>query len=91
MFIVGLVRNIVNIFFVVIFAMIRRGIDVVEWTVLRIMLWFGSFTVFAAVVRTEGFEMAGLLTLVADASSHVRGEDLVDKEGWNFTCIQGGM
>jgi hypothetical protein len=71
MFILGLIRNVINIFFVVVFAMIRRGIDVVEWAVLRVMLWFGSFTVFAVVVRAEGFEMAGLLILVADASSHV--------------------
>jgi hypothetical protein len=90
MFILRLIRNVINIFFVVVFAMIRRGIDVVEWTVLRIMLGFGSFTVFAAVIRAEGFEMAGLLTLVADASSHVRGENLVDKERWNFICIRGG-
>jgi hypothetical protein len=91
MFITGLIRDVVNVFFVVIiFAMIGRGVDVVERTVFWIMLGFGSFTIFAAVVRTEGFEVTGLLTLVADASSHVRGEDLVDKEGWNFTGIRGG-
>jgi hypothetical protein len=91
MFIPGLIRDVVNVFFVVIiFAMIGRGVDVVEWTVFRIMLGFRSFTIFAVVVRTEGFEMASLLTLVADASSHVRGKNLVDKEGWNFTGIQGG-
>jgi hypothetical protein len=77
-----LIGDVVNIFFIIIvFAMIRRGVDVVEWTVLWIMLGFGSFTVFAAIVRAERFEMAGLLTLVADASSHVWGKDLVDEEG----------
>jgi hypothetical protein len=77
-----LIRNIVNVFFIVIvFTMIGRGVDVVEWTVLWIMLGFGLFTVLAAIIRTEGFEMAGSLTLVADASSHVRGKDLVDEEG----------
>jgi hypothetical protein len=90
MFILGLIGNIIDIFFIIIFTMIRRGINVVERTVLRIMLWFGSFTVFTAVVRTEGFKMAGLLTLVADTSSHVRGKDLVDEERWDFIGIGGG-
>jgi hypothetical protein len=91
MFIVRLIRNVVNVFIIIIiFTMIRRGVDMVEWTVFRIMLGFGSFKVLTAVVRTEGFKMAGLLTLVADASSHMQGKDLVDKEGWNFTGIQGG-
>jgi hypothetical protein len=90
MFVLGLIRNIIDIFFVIVFAMIRRGIDVVKRTILRIMLWFGSFTVLAAVIRTEGFKMAGLLTLVADASSHMRGKDLVDKERWNFIGSGGG-
>jgi hypothetical protein len=90
MFILGLIGNIIDIFFVIVFAMIRRGINVVERTVLRIMLWFGSFTVFTAVVRAEGFKMAGLLTLVADTSSHVGGKDLVDEERWDFIGIGGG-
>jgi hypothetical protein len=81
MFITGLIRNVVNVFFVVIvFAMIRRGVDVVEWTILRVVLGFGSFTVLAAIIGTERFEVAGLLTLIADSSSHVRGKDLVDEE-----------
>jgi hypothetical protein len=53
----------------------------VKWTVLQIMLGFGSFTVFTAIVGAEGFKMAGLLTLVANALSHMRGKDLVDEEG----------
>jgi hypothetical protein len=90
MFILGLIGNIIDIFFIIVFAMIRRGIDVVKWTILRIMLWFGSFTVLAAVVRAEGFKMASLLTLVADASSHVRGKDFVNEERWNFIGSGGG-
>jgi hypothetical protein len=85
-----LIGNVVNVFFVVVFAMIRRGVDVMERTVLRIMLGFGSFTVFAAIIGTEGFKMAGLLTLIADTSSHVRGKDLVDEERWDFIGIGGG-
>jgi hypothetical protein len=77
-----LIWDIVNIFFIVIvFVMIGRGVDMVEWAVLWIVLRFGTFTVLAVIIRTKRFEMASLLTLVADASSHVRGEDLVDEEG----------
>jgi hypothetical protein len=77
-----LIGDIVNVFFfIVIFAMIRRGVDVVKWTILWIMLGFGLFTIFTAIVRAERFEMASSLTLIADASSHVRGKDLVDEEG----------
>jgi hypothetical protein len=86
-----LIRNVVDAFFViVVFAMIRRGVDVVERTVLWIMLGFGSFTILAAIIRTERFEMASLLALITDASSHVRGKDLVDEEGWYFIGIGGG-
>jgi hypothetical protein len=85
-----LIRNVVNVFFVVVFAMIRRRVDVMERTVLRIVLGFGSFTVFAAIIGTEGFKMAGLLTLIADTSSHVRGKDLVDEERRDFIGIGGG-
>jgi hypothetical protein len=75
-----LIGNIVDIFFIIIvFAVIRRGVDVVKWTVLWIMLGFGSFTVFAVIVRAERFEMASLLTLVADASSHMCREDFIDE------------
>jgi hypothetical protein len=81
MFILRLIRNVVNVFFIiVVFAMIRRGVDVVEWAVFRVMLGFSLFTVFAAVVRTERFVMASSLTLITNASSHVRGEDFVDEE-----------
>jgi hypothetical protein len=45
------------------------------------MLGFRSFAVLAAIVRAEGFEVAGSLTLVANASSHMREKDLVDEEG----------
>jgi hypothetical protein len=90
MFILRLIRNIVNVFFVVVFAMIRRGVNVVERTVLRIMLGFGSFTVFAAIIGTERFKMAGLLTLIADASPHVRGKDFVDEKWGNFIGSGGG-
>jgi hypothetical protein len=77
-----LIRNVVDVFFIVIiFAMIRGRVDVVERAVLWIMLGFRSFAVLAAIIRTERFEMAGSLTLVADASSHMRGKDLVDEEG----------
>jgi hypothetical protein len=77
-----LIRDIINIFFVIIvFTVIKRGVDVVEWTVLWIMLGLRSFTVFAAIIGTEGFEMACSLTLVTDASSHVWGKDLIDEEG----------
>jgi hypothetical protein len=91
MFITGLIRNVINVLFVVIvFAVIRGGVDVVEWTILWVVLGFGSFTVLAAIIGTERFEMAGLLTLIADASSHVWGKDLVDKERWNFIGTGGG-
>jgi hypothetical protein len=90
MFITRLIGNVVNVFFVVIFAMIGRGVDMVEWAILRIMLGFRSFTVLAMVIRAERFEVAGLLALVADASSHVRGKDFVDEEGWNFIGTGGG-
>jgi hypothetical protein len=77
-----LIGNVINVFFIIIvFTMIGRGVDVMEWTVLWIVLGLGSFAVLTAIIRTERFEMAGLLTLVADASSHVRGKDLVDEEG----------
>jgi hypothetical protein len=76
-----LIRDVVNVFFIIIiFAMVRRGVDVVEWTILQIMLGFGSFAVFAAIVRAKRFEMTSSLTLVTDASSHVQGKDLVDEE-----------
>jgi hypothetical protein len=72
MFILRLIRNVVDVFFiVVVFTMIGRGVNMVERTVLWIMLGFGSFTVLTAIIRTERFEMASLLTLIADASSHV--------------------
>jgi hypothetical protein len=80
-FITKLIGDIIDIFFIIIvFAMIGRGVNMVKWTVLWIMLRLGSFAVFAAIVGTERFEVACSLTLVADASSHVRGKDLVDKE-----------
>jgi hypothetical protein len=89
--ITDLIGNVVNVFFVVIvFAVVRRGVDMVEWAILWIVLGFGSFTVFAAVVGTERLEMAGLLTLIADTSSHVRGKDLVDEERRDFIGIGGG-
>jgi hypothetical protein len=76
-----LVRDVINIFFIiVVFAMIRRGVDMVEWAVLWIVLGFGSFAVFAAIIRAERLEMASSLTLVADALSHVWRKDLVDEE-----------
>jgi hypothetical protein len=86
-----LIRNVVNVFFIVIvFAMVRRGVDVVEWTILRVVLGFGSFTVFAAVIGTERFEMASLLTLIANASPHVWGKDFIDKKWGNFIGSEGG-
>jgi hypothetical protein len=85
MFITGLIGNVVNVLFIVIvFAMVRRGVDVVEWTILRVVLGFGSFTVLAAVIGTERLEMASLLTLIANASPHVRGKDFVDEKQGNF-------
>jgi hypothetical protein len=91
MLVTGLIGNVVNVFFIVIvFAMVRRGVDVVERTILWVVLGFGSFTVLAAIIGTERFEMAGLLTLIANASPHVQGEDFVDKKWWNFICIRGG-
>jgi hypothetical protein len=81
MFITGLIRNVVNVFFVVVVFAMMRGVDVVEQAVFQIMLGFGSFTVFAAVVRTERFVMASSLTLITNALSHVRREDFVDEEG----------
>jgi hypothetical protein len=81
MFITRLIRNVVDIFFVVVvFAMIGRGVDMVERTILWIMLGFRSFAVFAAVIRTERFVMTGSLALITNASSHVWGKDLVDKK-----------
>jgi hypothetical protein len=72
MFITRLIRNVVDIFFVVVvFAMIGRGVDMVERTILWIMLGFRSFAVFAAVIRTERFVMTGSLALITNASSHV--------------------
>jgi hypothetical protein len=89
--ITGLIRNVVNVFFiVVVFAMIRGGVDVVKWTVLRVVLGFGSFTVFAAIVGTERLEMAGLLALIANASPHVWGKDFVDEKRRNFIGSEGG-
>jgi hypothetical protein len=71
-----------NVFFViVVFTVIRRGVDVVKQAILWIMLGLGSFTVFAAIVGAERFKMASSLTLVANASSHMQGKDLVDEEG----------
>jgi hypothetical protein len=75
-----LIRDIVHIFFVIVFAMVRRGVDMMEWTVLRIMLGFRSFTVFTLIIRAKGFKMAGSLTLVAYTSSHMRGKHLIDEE-----------
>jgi hypothetical protein len=77
-----LIGDIIDIFFVIIvFAMIRRGVDIVKWTVFWIMLRFGSFAVLAAIVGAERLEMASSLTLVTDTSSHVWRKDLVDEEG----------
>jgi hypothetical protein len=91
MFVPGLIGNVVNVFFIVIvFAMVRRGVDVVEWTILRVVLGFGSFTVLAAIIGTKRFEMAGLLTLIANASPHVRGKDFVDEKWGNFIGSGGG-
>jgi hypothetical protein len=91
MFIMGLIGDVVNVFFVVIvFAMVRRGVDMVEWTILWVVLGFGSFTVLAAIIGTERLEMAGLLTLVANASPHVRGKDFVDEKRGNFIGSGGG-
>jgi hypothetical protein len=91
MFITRLIRNVVNIFFIVIvFAMVRRGVDVVEWTILRVVLGFGSFTVLAAVIRAERFEMASLLTLITNASPHVWRKDFVDEKWGNFIGSEGG-
>jgi hypothetical protein len=75
-----LIWNVIYVFFVVVFAMVRRGVDVVKWTVLQIMLGFRSFTVFTAIIRAKGFEMAGSLTLVAYALPHIWGKDFVDEE-----------
>jgi hypothetical protein len=77
-----LIGDIINIFFIiVVFAVIRRGINIVKWTVLWIMLGLRSFTVFAVIIGAERFEMASSLTLVADASSHVWWKDLINEEG----------
>jgi hypothetical protein len=74
-----LIGDIVYIFFVIIiFTMIRRGVDVVKWAVLRIMLRCGFFTVFASVVRAKRFEMASSVTLEADTSSHMCRENSVN-------------
>jgi hypothetical protein len=86
-----LIRNVVNVFFIVIvLAMVRRGVYVVEWTILRVVLGFGSFTVLTAVIGTERFEMAGLLTLIADASPHMRRKDFIDEKWGNFIGSGGG-
>jgi hypothetical protein len=91
MSITGLIGNIVNVFFIVIvFAMVRRGVDMVEWAILWIVLGFGSFTVFAAVIGTERLEMAGLLTLIANASPHMGRKDFVDEKWGNFIGSGGG-
>jgi hypothetical protein len=91
MLITRLIRNIVNVFFIVIvFTMIRRGVDVVEWTVFRVMLGFGSFAVLAAIIGTERLEMASLLTLIANASPHVWGKDFVDEKRRDFIGSGGG-
>jgi hypothetical protein len=74
-----LIRDVIYIF-IIIFAMIRRGVDMMKWTIFWIMLWFGSFAVLAAIIGAEGFKMAGSLTLVANALSHMQEKDLVDKE-----------
>jgi hypothetical protein len=76
-----LIGDVINVFIIIVFAMIRRGVDMVEWTVLWIVLGFRSFAVFAAIVRTKIFEMASSLTLIADASPHVWGKDFIDEEG----------
>jgi hypothetical protein len=90
MFISRLIRNVINVFFVVVFAMIRRGIDMVERTILRIVLGFGSFTVFAAIIGAERLEVAGLLTLITNASPHMGGKDFVDEKRGNFIGSGGG-
>jgi hypothetical protein len=75
-----LIGDVVYIFFIIIvFAIIRRGVDMVKWAVLRIVLGCSSFTVFASVIRAERFEMAGSLTLEAETSSHMRQEDSIDE------------
>jgi hypothetical protein len=61
-----------------------------EGTILRVVLGFGSFTVLTAVIGTERFKMASLLTLIANASPHVRGKDFVDEKWRNLIGSGGG-
>jgi hypothetical protein len=86
-----LIGDIIYVFFVIIiFTVIRRGVDVVKWTVFWIVLRRGSFTVFVSVVGVERFELAGSLTLEADTSSHMHRENFVNKQRWNFIGREGG-
>jgi hypothetical protein len=79
-FITKLIGDVVFFFFIIIvFTMVRRRVDVMEWTILWVMLRQRSFTIFAMIVRTERFEMTGSLALETYTASHVRGKDFVDK------------
>jgi hypothetical protein len=89
-FIRKLIGDIVYIFIIIIFTIIRRGVDMVEWTVLWVVLRQSSFTVFALVIRAERFEMASLLTLEADTLSHIRSENFVDEQRQDFISREGG-
>jgi hypothetical protein len=87
-----LIGDVIFVFFiVVVFTMVRRGIYMMEWTILRVMLRRWLFTVFATVIGTKGFEMTRPLALETYAASHIWRKDLVNEQRWNFIGKRGGQ
>jgi hypothetical protein len=50
-----------------------------EWAILWIMLGRWLFTIFAMIIRAEGFEMTSSLALETYAASHIWRKDFVNK------------
>jgi hypothetical protein len=66
-------------FFIIVFAMIRGRVNVMEWTILWVVLRHWSFTVFASIVRAERFEMTSPLALETYTRPHIWRKDFIDK------------
>jgi hypothetical protein len=57
----------------------QRGVYMMEWAAVRVMLRRGSFTILAMVTRAKGFIMTSSLALETVGASHVHRKDFVDK------------
>jgi hypothetical protein len=75
-----LIGDVVFIFFIIIiFAIVRRGVNMMELTILWVMLRRRSFAILTSVIGTKRFEMTGPLALETYTVSHVWGKNFVDE------------